>query len=210
MNTSGPKKKKGKELSAEDKRLWSKVAQTLTPLHPETFSFEDIDPPSPEIQKAAVDHKAAKQPQLTSTEKNLRKSARLGTPVTAPVPPLAKMPRKTRKRVAKGGGRMIDARIDLHGLTQHQAHDRLRGFLHHSQQQGYALVLVITGKGTPTAHNAYAGERGVLRRVVPHWLSLPDFRHLIIGFEAAHTSHGGDGAIYVQIRKRRDSSRDYL
>jgi DNA-nicking Smr family endonuclease len=62
------------------------------------------------------------------------------------------------------------------------------------------LVLVITGKG-----GRGAGERGVLKRQVPQWLSLPEFRTLVIGFEEAHITHGGEGALYVRVRRTRPS-----
>ena len=100
------------------------------------------------------------------------------------------------------GVKAIDARIDLHGLTQHQAHDRLRGFLHQAQARSHKVVLVITGKGSGDAR-AYMDERGVLRRMVPQWLSMPDMRAVVLGYEEAHANHGGAGALYVRIRKRR-------
>jgi len=59
---------------------------------------------------------------------------------------------------------------------------------------------VITGKGARAAE----GERGVLKRQVPHWLGLPEFRALVIGFEDAHSAHGGAGALYVRVRRARD------
>jgi DNA-nicking Smr family endonuclease len=61
-------------------------------------------------------------------------------------------------------------------------------------------VLVITGKGRTSAA---ASERGVLRRQVPLWLSLPEFRSLVVGFEEAHIGHGGEGALYVRIRRSK-------
>lgn len=60
------------------------------------------------------------------------------------------------------------------------------------------LVLVITGKGARGE-----GERGVLKRQVPHWLALPEFRTLVVGFENAHITHGGEGALYVRLRRTR-------
>ena len=65
---------------------------------------------------------------------------------------------------------------------------------------GATFVLVITGKGRPSAAE---GERGVLRRQVPLWLGLPDLRSLVVGFEEAHIGHGGEGALYVRLRRAR-------
>ncbi len=104
-----------------------------------------------------------------------------------------------KKRVARGKDE-IDGRLDLHGLTQSEAHAALLRFLRTASSRGARLVLVITGKGARAAE----GERGVLKRQVPHWLGLPEFRALVIGFEDAHIAHGGEGALYVRIRRTRD------
>jgi len=96
----------------------------------------------------------------------------------------------------------IDARIDLHGMTQSEAHDALIRFVRRAQTNGARLVLVVTGKGSGTSRDA-ARERGVLRRQVPLWLALPEFRPFIVGFDAAHVAHGGEGALYVRLRRIR-------
>jgi DNA-nicking Smr family endonuclease len=112
-------------------------------------------------------------------------------------PPLAPLGRRERSRLSKGRSE-IDARLDLHGMTQTRAHRRLLGFLQRAHQDGLTFVLVITGKGV-----AGDTERGVLRRQVPQWLALPEFRKLVVGFEEAHVGHGGEGALYVRIRRAR-------
>jgi DNA-nicking Smr family endonuclease len=101
------------------------------------------------------------------------------------------------------GRQGIEARIDLHGMRQDEAHAVLRGFLRRSQGAGLKVVLVVTGKGGAAAEDAPFGERGVLRRVVPHWLRLPDLRPLVVGFEEAAPHHGGAGALYVRLRRAR-------
>ncbi len=105
-----------------------------------------------------------------------------------------------RQRVARGK-EAIDARLDLHGLTQSEAHAALLRFLRQASAREARLVLVITGKGV---RGEGAGERGVLKRQVPHWLALPEFRSLVIGFEDAGVKHGGAGALYVRLRRMRD------
>jgi DNA-nicking Smr family endonuclease len=112
---------------------------------------------------------------------------------------LTKLDRRTRQRVARGRVE-IDARLDLHGMTLERARSRLGTFLASAQARGAGLALVITGKGSASQRH---GERGALRREVPHWLSLPEFRPLVIGFEEAAPSHGGAGALYVRIRRDR-------
>ena len=79
------------------------------------------------------------------------------------------------------GRKEIDARLDLHGMTQTSAHRALFGFLQRAHHDGLTFVLIITGKGKIGSES----ERGVLRRQVPEWLSLPEFRTLVVGFEEA-------------------------
>jgi DNA-nicking Smr family endonuclease len=113
-------------------------------------------------------------------------------------PPLAPIGRRERSQLSKGK-KEIEARLDLHGMTQARAHRALSGFLHRVHGDGLTFVLVITGKGKIGAES----ERGVLRRQVPQWLSQPEFRTLVVGFEEAHIGHGGAGALYVRIRRAR-------
>jgi DNA-nicking Smr family endonuclease len=107
----------------------------------------------------------------------------------------APLGRRAKQRVARGK-EPIDGRLDLHGLTQREAHATLLRFLHTASSRGARLVLVITGKG-----RVGQSERGVLKRQVPQWLALPEFREWVVGFEDAHISHGGEGALYVRIRR---------
>jgi DNA-nicking Smr family endonuclease len=83
-------------------------------------------------------------------------------------------------------------------MTQTRAHRMLLAFLQRAHHDGLTFVLVITGKGA-----AGDAQRGVLRRQVPQWLALPEFRTLVVGFEEAHIGHGGEGALYVRIRRAR-------
>jgi DNA-nicking Smr family endonuclease len=110
-------------------------------------------------------------------------------------PPLTPLSRRTKRGVVRGK-QAIDARLDLHGLTQAQAHGALLRFLHNAHARDARLVLVITGKGR-------GSEPGVLRRQVPQWLGLPEFRALVLGFEDAGARHGGEGALYVRLRRAR-------
>lgn len=112
------------------------------------------------------------------------------------MPPLAPLGKRERIKLSRGRSE-IEARLDLHGMTQIRAHRALTGFLHRAHHDGLTFVLVITGKGRS------GGESGVLRRQVPEWLSLPEFRGFVVGFEEAHIGHGGEGALYVRIRRAR-------
>ena len=98
----------------------------------------------------------------------------------------------TSKKIAKGK-LSIEGKLDLHGMTQDEAHSRLFRFVEGAHLAGKRTVLVITGKGV-------RGE-GILRQAVPRWLALPEFRKRVIGFHEAHSSHGGSGALYLRIRR---------
>src|SRR5262249_39337291 len=126
---------------------------------------------------------------------------RAPTPAPPP-PPLAPLERRLRQRLARGS-ETIDRRLDLHGLTQREAHAALAHFLRASQTHGVRIVLVVTGKGARDAGGDPFAERGVLRRLGPQWLAAAEFRSLVVGFEAAHLGHGGEGALYVRLRRRR-------
>jgi DNA-nicking Smr family endonuclease len=134
------------------------------------------------------------------------KSARL--PLTPAKPavqhqlPLAPIERRMLQRVSRGQ-KPVDGVIDLHGMRQSEAHYALLNFIHRMHADGAALVLVITGKGAAEPEPFAEFERGVLRRLVPHWLSDLAVRRQIIGFEEAGRRHGGGGALYVRIRRAK-------
>jgi DNA-nicking Smr family endonuclease len=117
-------------------------------------------------------------------------------PLKSP-PASAPLEKRLKQKIARGS-QPIDARLDLHGHTQAEAHDALLRFLRRTQSRGGRLALVITGKGL-------RGEGGVLKRSVPMWFALPEFRDLVIGFDTAAISHGGEGALYVRVRKVREA-----
>ncbi|GGB40684.1 DNA mismatch repair protein MutS [Roseibium aquae] len=189
MSTRG-RKNRG-TLSPEDRDLWTRVTKTLTPLHAEHKMLEqDLDDVT---DQPALEDQSAKTAKPETSMRPPPKSAE-----AAPLPPLHQLEHRYRRKVVRGA-KTIDGRIDLHGLTQHQAHGNLRAFLYRSQARGHKLVLVITGKGG----DGFMDERGVLRRVVPQWLAMPDMRHVVVGYEQAHASHGGAGALYVRIRRKR-------
>lgn len=191
------KRRRSRQLSTEERRLWSHVARHVTPMKGKA------QPPEPEPDE---DTFTAPAPQVALTP-----------PVTLPplppqpkkpaIPPLAPVERKTLTALRRGR-KDVDSVIDLHGMRQEEAHVALIGFLHRAQRSGCSVVLVITGKGgSPSAGSAWGGrmadERGVLRRMVPHWLRLAELRSLVIGFEEASPQHGGSGALYVRLRRGR-------
>lgn len=124
------------------------------------------------------------------------------------IPPVAQFDRKKAKKI-RAGHIEIEARIDLHGMRQDEAHAALRAFLHRTQARGLRWVLVITGKGVKLDDDhdrpfdmTRNRDRGVLKRNVPRWLEEPDLRPLIVSYTTAAIPHGGEGALYVHLRKR--------
>ncbi|WP_238120564.1 MULTISPECIES: Smr/MutS family protein [unclassified Xanthobacter] len=179
-------------LSAEERALWAHVVQAVTPLRPAPAA--EPGPPAEGPLPSLAEPPAPREAQAAP----LRPAA----PPKAALP-LAPLDPKARRRLGRGAE--VDARLDLHGLTQAAAHHRLRLFLKDAQALGHAVVLVITGKGDPERLGAapFGEGRGVLRRAVPLWLAEPDLRAVVLGFEAASRRHGGEGALYVRIRRRR-------
>jgi DNA-nicking Smr family endonuclease len=104
-----------------------------------------------------------------------------------------------------------EATLDLHGMTQAQAHARLVSFVRRGQEIGNRCLLVITGKGAPGTPEHLAGafvmpersKAGVLRMLVPRWLEEPELRAVVTGVQTAHQRHGGAGAFYLYLRRRR-------
>jgi DNA-nicking Smr family endonuclease len=176
-------------LSEEERALWDSVARQIKPLRKK-----------PRAAKAAADLPPAEMPAATKSIPTPESLPRAATPrgPKPEAPPLAPLGRRERSQLSRGR-KEIDARLDLHGMTQTCAHRALSGFLQRAHSDGLTFVLIITGKGKLGAES----ERGVLRRQVPQWLSLPEFRSLVVGFEEAHIGHGGEGALYVRIRRSR-------
>ena len=169
--------------------MWESVARQAKPLR----TKRPVGSP-PAVEVGAEMRLVTKAvPQL-----ELNPVARSSPLVKPAVPPLAPLGRRERLKLSRGR-KEIEARLDLHGMTQGRAHRALSAFLHRAHSEGLTFVLIITGKGKVGSES----ERGVLRRQVPQWLSQPEFRGLIVGFEEAHVGHGGAGALYVRIRRSR-------
>jgi DNA-nicking Smr family endonuclease len=176
------------ELSDEDRIVWAMVAKTAKPLkgkpglptEPAKIETEPMEAllsvapepaPPPRPEKSAPKQKSGQHP----------------------------FDQQTRDKLLKG--RLpIEARVDLHGMTQSEAHGLLLSFLQRAHAAGVRYVLVITGKG------ASFGSDGALKRAVPAWLSTPLFRVLVSGHDDAARQHGGAGALYVRLRRRETRS----
>jgi DNA-nicking Smr family endonuclease len=191
MSKRDGRKRRG--LSQDERVLWSTITRSIAPLRVPAEPDIDAEPAITEPPR-----RTARKPK--AIEAPAPKSVPESAPKPAPPPSMTPLSRRMRRSVT-GGKQDIDARLDLHGLTQAQAHSALLRFLRDASAREARLVLVITGKGM---RGEGAGERGVLKRQVPHWLALPEFRSLVIGFEDAGVRHGGEGALYVRLRRMRD------
>jgi len=200
-------------LTDEDLQLWHHMARSLLPFHgrdkrilPGQFDEPGFTPHTAKTRSGTSDqtHKALGPDQL-------RPALPRRNEPQGPAPQLAKF--ETRKaRKIRTGRIEIEARLDLHGMRQAEAHAALRSFLMRSRARNLKWVLVITGKGTfardgehpdPLGGDWDAPQRGVLRRNVPMWLAEPDMRALVVSYTAAAIHHGGDGALYVQLRSSK-------
>lgn len=167
-------------LKPEEMRLWGLVASTVHPLPGRTAPKPPpVSEPSPPIA-----------PKLTPGSKATGAPAARPPPRRSGAEPIepGRLTRIARGRDPIGG------RIDLHGLDQDRARAALEAFLWRAWDEGYRSVLVITGKGT-------LGD-GVLRRRAPEWLADPRLAGVVAGIAEAHRRHGGEGAIYVALKRR--------
>jgi DNA-nicking Smr family endonuclease len=187
-----------RRLRPDEADLWAKVIETATPLRPTIAAAAPPDPPRPPVP--AVPQTV--QPPLILPQPRPAPGGGVSVDLKPSVSDrLAQarvdMDRKKFGRL-KRGKLVPEARLDLHGLTQAEAHSELTAFVLMSHQIGRRLVLVITGKGRGE------GRAGILRQQVPHWLSLPPLRQAVLQLAEAHQSHGGNGAISVYLRRRRE------
>ncbi|QIB34022.1 Smr/MutS family protein [Ancylobacter pratisalsi] len=199
---NGGRSRRRRALDAQERELWDYVTRSVHRLRPEKM------PPLPELKPEEMPREEAPATPPSVAVKTARSappSPPKRPPPPPPLTPLAPLEPKLRRRLTRGA--QVDARLDLHGMTQAAAHGRLFGFLRGAQLDGHSLVLVITGKGDGGGMLAGEGGRGVLRRIVPQWLSSPEMRAIVVGFETAARGHGGEGALYVRVRRAREGGR---
>ena len=160
-------------LKPEELRIWGMVAATVHPL-PGRSAPKPVRPQSLDAP-ARIEPKRADATAPTMRDR------------VEDIEPRRKH-RIAREREEIGG------RIDLHGMTQERAQAALDTFLRRAWDEGYRAVLVITGKGVQ-------GD-GVLRRRAPDWLGAPHLSHIVAGISEAHRRHGGEGALYVALKRK--------
>jgi DNA-nicking Smr family endonuclease len=192
------KRRHRRRLTEDEHKLWSGVIRSIAPLKRKPAGLHRAEMPP-----AAGERVPSAAPQRRRTEPTpvRHPAAKVAKPAPRPVLPVGGLDRRQKHRLARGT-EPIDGRIDLHGKTQSEAHAALLGFLRLAQADGARYVLVITGKGSAFG----AGERGILKRQVPMWLRLPEFRSHVLAVEDAHAAHGGEGALYVRLRRARGAT----
>ncbi|WP_424360541.1 Smr/MutS family protein [Methylocystis parvus] len=174
-----------RRLTHAEVELWTKVTATVSPFR--ARPAPPVEPPPPPATKAVVaeplnDRRPAPVPHRD----------RPAPP--KPPTPLVEIDHRTRVKI-KRGRLEVSAKLDLHGMRQDEAQRALNGFLRRAQADGAKVAIVVTGKGLSRE------EGGVLRRVVPMWLQALNLRDVVVGFGEAARHHGGEGALYVQIRR---------
>jgi DNA-nicking Smr family endonuclease len=173
-----------------DDLLWRRVTETIKPLRSRRRPRTTL--------KATTSTEAAP----TAVPRKSRPPLASPAPIKPVLPTLSMtatpgLDKRTAQRLGRGQ-LTIEARLDLHGLTQDEAHSRLAGFIHRSAAAGLRCVLVITGKGYKPN-----GETGILRQAVPRWLNEPGLRRAVVAVRHAQPKDGGTGALYVLLKRER-------
>ncbi len=224
---------KKSQLTAEDRDLWHKLAQSVEPLRQMKSRVREGDRSGLDVAVfrtelgtaapgTAAQQNAQSPPQVQRQAPSGADAFRPGSLAPKTPPPLAPFDRKRSRRIASGRIE-IEARLDLHGARQAEAYGRFRAFILDCVARGMSTVLVVTGKGNSKARNnsdddggdygasyGYASygfsgpERGVLKRSVPMWLEEPELRLLVASYTASDIKHGGGGALYIHLRRRRE------
>ncbi len=180
--------RKSRQPSEAERALWRTVMRDVTPLpHQQPLSAEeDALLPAPPAPAQPVEPRRTEPPPAPRPK--------------APLPQLAngKAPGVDRRTVDRlnRGTMDIEGRLDLHGMSQEQAYGALKGFLAGAQNSGKRCVIVITGKGLREG-------TGILRAQVPRWLNEAGLRERVLAFHTARPQHGGEGALYVLIKRIR-------
>ncbi|PIT71011.1 Smr/MutS family protein [Bartonella tribocorum] len=180
-------------LVSQDHLLWERICRTITPLHgKKPSSISDISETIANIndQKQGITQILSAFQENKQHAKIIKKEKRAVTQAHK----IHFFDHVAHRKISQGRY-PLEARLDLHGYMQEEAYFFLKKFLQSSQQNGLRYVLVITGKGRSV------GSDGALYRFVPYWLSTPAFRYYVHAFEQAARQHGGEGALYVWLRR---------
>ncbi|WP_375642752.1 MULTISPECIES: Smr/MutS family protein [unclassified Bartonella] len=177
-------------LASQDRLLWDMVCRTITPLHGKMLSSTSETIANINDKKQPVTQISSLFQENQQPSTFIKKEKRAVTQTQK----IHFFDHVAYRKISQGRC-PLEARLDLHGYMQEEAYFFLKKFLQSSQQRGLRYVLVITGKGRSV------GSDGALYRFVPYWLSTPAFRYYVHAFEQAARQHGGEGALYVWLRR---------
>ncbi len=176
-------------ITDEEKALWDLVNQTTKRLE----KREEAPEPTKKPKKIPV----CITPSLISFDSPTMPSRKHKEGIDI-------LERRTSRKIRKQS-LTIDARLDLHGCIQKDAHAKLLYFIKSAYLTGHTLVLIITGKGfTKQKGEPWAtGEPGVLRKKLPEWIKDPALFPEVLSISQAQVQDGGQGAYYVFLKKKR-------
>ncbi|HEX6977892.1 MAG TPA: Smr/MutS family protein [Alphaproteobacteria bacterium] len=180
--------------TAEERELFRAVLRDVQPLRARGRHVRDR---AADIAAAgATDRPAAA---VGKGERHPGGGQPVAKPAAARPEPNPGLDRRTAMRLRRGDI-PIERRLDLHGMTQADAHAALDRFVRRAWADGKRMLLIITGKGSVIAGG------GVLRRYVPGWLTAGEHAARVLRIETARPQHGGSGAYYVLLRRNRGAS----
>ena len=207
-----PPRSQQRLLTPEDEAIWTSVARSLEPVRKKQRIHRSSEPQGPVEQRSEtrLPPKLAEkisEAAAEATKPSPPRSLAIRDRIERKPPPLAEFDRRQVRRIASGRIE-VESRIDLHGMRAGEAHAALRAFILGCYARGQRNLLIITGKGSGADRRdqpfelSDRADRGVLKRSVPMWLADPELRAVVVSFTQAHARHGGEGALYVQLRSR--------
>ncbi|MCD7058435.1 Smr/MutS family protein [Pelagibacterium xiamenense] len=192
--TSGP---------LRDWHLWREVGKTVNPI--QRRKTQDPKALLDELDAALNARPQPDKPPKDAPPRLAAPSMPSARPViSAARPPLDKPIEPGLRKRLERGHLPIDATLDLHGMTQEEAHAALHRFIPARAARGDRTILVITGKGLKKTGYLQIEQKGVLRSMVPVWLKAPELAPFVAGVDRAHQSHGGEGALYIRLKRKRE------
>ncbi|MEA3389739.1 Smr/MutS family protein [Sphingobium sp. CCH11-B1] len=175
-----------RRLSPDEQALWSALTRSVRPIRPgqrQPPSFPP-DPPAPAFAAPAINPPAR-------------------TPAApAPRSPAAVLDSGWERRI-RSGAISPDMSIDLHGHSLAAAHGRLNQAIAAALARDARVLLVVTGKPPRTSPATGASRRGAIRAEIGHWLDVSPHADRIASVRIAHPRHGGDGALYLILRRKK-------
>jgi DNA-nicking Smr family endonuclease len=195
------KKSEASKLDSSDLSLWKKFTEDIVP-----FKKNPYLKTKKNLEKSPKKQEVNKK---TPPEKVIYKTI---LPETSRIDQPHQLDRKTAQNLKKGKIK-IEARLDLHGMNKSEAYSQLLGFITRSQKENKRCVLVITGKGRDRTKFSLekedrdplynTPEKGVLRKMVPIWLSESPLSDIVLQHTPSKPKDGGEGALYVYLKRNR-------